>query len=191
MTGVQTCALPISVVLIGKPYSYKNTSDSISCIFNLADFFKTLGDTSFLSIDTDALKVMFKEYCKEKELSDGLVRIIIPCQHAILEFRDKREGFDRDFWDKSIIKIASNRVNQSLSFSPINFRLIKDKEDREYAKLYMRHLIGHTEMSYTTIYTYYGIIYAFCNFAQNTSVTDYSKSQVMDFVRKRAKNDWI
>ena len=111
--------LLLAVVLIGKPYSYKNTSDSISCIFNrcighfcmsyemfhiklciftiffildnfnLADFFEAIGDTSFLSIDTDDLKTIFKEYCKEKELSGSLSRIIIPCQHAILEFRDK------------------------------------------------------------------------------------------------------
>ncbi len=179
--------LLLAVVLIGKPYSYKNTSDSISCIFNLADFFAILGNISFLDIDSNDLKIMFKDYCREKEFSNNLVRIIVPCQYAILEYRDNREGFDRDFWDKDIIKIASNRVNKSLSFSPINFRLIKNKENREYVKLYIKHLIGHTEMSYTTIYTYYGIICAFANFIDDTNITNYTKSQVMDFVRKRAK----
>ncbi len=179
--------LLLSILLKGKPYNYKSTCASMIYIFRLPRFLELLGNTDFLGLESDILKTMFKEYCDKNNFPNDMKRIIGSCQHTVIEYQDTRVGFDRDFWDKSIIKIAPERINQSITFTCLNFRLIKDKISREYTKLYMKHLLGHTEMSYTTISTYFSILSTFCKYVEGTQIDEVSKKQIMEYVRKKSK----
>lgn len=176
--------LLLSIILTNKPYTYKSKSHSLSYVFKLPNFFASLKDTSFVDMDRDNLKAMFKGYCIENYLAKSMQKIIVSCQEAVLEYRDPRTGFDRDLWDSSIIKVAPERLNKSISFYSINFRLIKNVTNREYVKLYIRHLIGHTEMAYSTIYGFYSIILQFCRYIDSTNLPDVTKNQVMEYIQK-------
>ena len=178
--------LLLSVILINKPYTYKNTSSSFDYVFKLPDFFNTLGNVSFIDMDTDELKDVYKQYCINNNLAKDAQKIIVSCQHAVLEYKDNREGFNRDLWDKSIMKISSNRINKSMSLQSLNFRTIKNSENREYVKLYLKHLIGHTEMAFATIYNYFSILNLFCKHIGNTKITDVTSNQVLEYVRKKS-----
>lgn len=178
--------LLLAVVLMGKPYTCRSTSKALDYVFKLPDFFNTLG-ACFTDIDTDELKEAFKNYCLTNHLAKDMQKIIVSCQYAVLEYRDKRTGFDRDFWDSSIIKITSERLNLSTPFYSMNFRLIKNVENREFVKLYIKHLLGHTEMAYSTIYNYFSILNQFCKHVKDTSITDVTKKDVLAYVHKKSK----
>lgn len=178
--------LLLSVILINKPYTYKNTSSSFDYVFKLPDFFNTLGNISFVDMDVDELKDVYKQYCINNNLAKDAQKIIVSCQYAVLEYRDDREGFKRDFWDKEIMKISSNRINKSMPLHNINFRTIKNVENREYVKLYLKHLIGNTEMAFATIYNYFSILNLFCKHMGDTNITDVTPSQVLEYVQKKS-----
>lgn len=178
--------LLFSIVYEKQPYSYKNTSHSFEYVFSLTDFINSLDDKIFLNIDPDELKTLFSDYCDEHECAKDMKKIIISCQNAVLNFRDTRVGFDRDCWTKDIIRISSNRINHSISFNTINFRNIKNIESRECVKSYLRHLIGNTEMAYTTIYNYFSIISMFCNYILPGSIKDATQAQVKNYVNQKS-----
>ena len=178
--------LLFSTILFEKPYSCMRNTNSFNYIFKLPDFFNKLGNIDFVTIDVDELKAIYKQYCLETKLAKDAQKIIVSCQYAVLELRDDRERFDRDFWDSSIVTIASNRVNKSMPFNSMNFRLIKNIQNREYVKIYLKHLIGNTEMAYTTIYNYFSILNLFCKHIGDTEITDVTSSQVLEYVRKKS-----
>ncbi len=177
--------LLLAVVLIGKPYTCKSTSKALDYVFKLPAFLNTLG-ACFIDIDIDELKEIFKSYCLANNLPKDMQKIIVSSQYAVLEYRDNRIGFDRDFWDSSIIKIAPERLNLSTPFYSINFRLIKNIENREFVKLYIKHLLGHTEMAYSTIYNYFSIFNQFCKHIKDISITDVTKKDVLSYVHKKS-----
>ena len=145
-----------------------------------------LEEKNFVDLDSDELKAIFYKYCDENHKPKDMKKIIISCQNAVLDFRDTRVGFDRDYWDKTIIKISQERINASMGFYTLNFRNIKNVDSRECVKTYIRHLIGNTEMAFTTIYNYFSILSQFCDFIFPNSVKETSQQQIKNYVQQKS-----
>ena len=178
--------LLFSIAYAKRPYTYANTSDSINHAFNLIDFINKLEEKNFVDLDSDELKTMFFKYCDENHKPKDMKKIIVSCQNAVLDFRDTRVGLDRDYWTTSMMNLSHERVNQSVSLGSFNFRNIKNVDSRECVKAYIRHLIGNTEMAFTTINNYVSILNQFCNFIFPNSVKETNQQQIKNYVQQKS-----
>lgn len=178
--------LLFSIAYTKQPYSYKTNSHSFNYVFKLMDFIDSLNNIYFLEIDSDELKAIFSKYCDENHKPKDMKKIIISCQNAVLDFRDTRVGLDRDYWTTSMMNLSHERVNLSVSLGSFNFRNIKNIESREYVKAYIRHLIGNTEMAFTTINNYVSILNQFCNFIFPNSVKETNQQQIKNYVQQKS-----
>ena len=178
--------LLFSIAYTKQPYSYKTNSHSFNYVFQLMDFIDSLNNIYFLEIEPDELKSIFYKYCDENHKPKDMKKIIISCQNAVLDFRDTRVGLDRDYWTTSMMNLSHERVNQSVSLGSFNFRNIKNVDSRECVKAYIRHLIGNTEMAFTTINNYVSILNQFCNFIFPNSVKETNQQQIKNYVQQKS-----
>ena len=82
-------------------------------------------------------------------------------------------------------------VNKSSSEYTFYFRQIENVENREYAKLYIKYLLGNTEQALSTAINYFSHICRFCDFIYPQSildVTDKDFRKYLDF-KKNLSDD--
>lgn len=157
---------------------YKRASDRIYYVLRLAGFMSDLNGIT--EIPDRELKELFNRYCDENHYYKDCKKVIISCKNALLELYDTRKSFDRDTWDKNVFQLSEERINKSSSEYTFYFRQIENVENREYAKLYIKHLLGGTEKSLSTVINYFSHICRFCDFIYPNSLLDIT---VKDFKR--------
>lgn len=181
----------------GIPYKY--TSKCFPYIFLFPQFLLQHGYTCFADI-TDVEKtttewLAFWETRGKKYLHD-LEFIIKNIKFTILEYRDTRTGLDRNYWYIEDISINDERLDKTKVISNMNFWEFR-ADDREYYKIYFRHLLGGTELSYSTIFNRYAMLVNFshsvktpllevthdeiCNYA--VSFSDNRKNQLLSCIQ--------
>ena len=168
---------------------YKRASDRIYYVLRLAGFMSNLDGIT--EIPDNNLRDLFNKYCDENHYAKDCKKIIITCKNTLLEMYDTRKGFERDTWDSSIFKVSDERVNKSSSEYNFYFRQIENVENREYAKKYIKYLLGCTEQSLSTVINYFSHICRFCDFIYPKSILDVTEKdfrKYLDF-KKELSND--
>lgn len=167
-------------LVFAKDIPYKHTSDSIYHVLRLAGFMKSLNGIT--QIRDEKLQEMFHLYCKKHNFGADNKKIILTCKNALLDYYDKRENFDRDVWDKSILKLPDERINKSGSYHSLNFRRIENIENRELVKTYFRFLIGGTELAFPTITNIHSQICCFCDYIDTKLLKDVTSQDIYDYL---------
>lgn len=160
--------LLVSVFCYEKPYSFNS-----SCFYYVLKLNKFMAETKGITtIPNEELKKKYIAYCIRNKLGKDIEKIILSCKEALLEMYDTRTGFDRDIWDRSIFSLTEERINKASTSVSFHFRTIENKKNRELVKLYIKHLLGDTEMSLSTIRCYFCVLSNYCDFLANTNILD-------------------
>ena len=174
--------LLVNCICYEKPYCI--SSRMFSPAINLIDFFKTLDD--FLEIPDTELKEKFLNFSMEKNYGKDRSKMIISCKEALIEMYDTRTGFDRDLWDSKILSLAEERLNKTSSANKsLHFRKITNKSNRELTKMFIRHLLGNTEMAYGTIYHAFYLMVIFCEFFKDKNLLELTKEDIERYIDSR------
>lgn len=94
---------------------------------------------------------------EEYRLFRGLKKDVTPQQLirslylSLTDYYDTRKGTDRDVWDLNQFKLPDSRLNLTNKICSISFVAIKNKENRELIKKYIKYLIEETELKINTI----------------------------------------
>lgn len=163
-----------SIFLKKFPFSY--TSPRMPHVFRLQGFFNK---ASFKSVFDNTKK-------HEKEIKNFFFSLgfssedryingtMLPEQMkmAVSEFRDRREGLDRDIWKIDELRISEERINKSNSRDTFNFYNIKNAHNRELVKTWFRYLLGSTELAVSSLINTLSQITGFCNFLGEIRIED-------------------
>lgn len=163
-----------SIFLKEFPFSY--ISPKMPQIFRLQDFFNK---ASFESVfkSTEKHEKEIKDFFSSLGFSSKNKYIngtMLPEQMkiAVSEFRDTREGLDRDIWKIDKLHISEERLNKSASLSIFNFYNIKNSHNRELVKMWFRYLLGSTELALSSLINMLSLITGFCNYLGEIKIED-------------------
>lgn len=175
----------VCVFANGEPYTYKSTA--FPYMFSIHEFMTTQGYEDFSQISNakkaDEEWQAFWSNKGRKYLND-LQHIISKCIFILNEYRDTRTGLDRNFWRLSDMKINDERLNKSTSRAVMDFWKIENEENRELLKLWFKHLIGGTELAYSTIYQRFFLCNMFVSYLGDKSLLDVTHSDIEDYRSK-------
>lgn len=169
----------------GEPYTYKSKAfPSLVC---LKDFMLEKGYESFESIADD--KKTDEEWqkfwsAKGKIYLHDLRYVISNCCFILKESRDTRKGLDRNYWRREDMTINDERLNKSKEFVIINFWRIKNEDNRELLKKWFKHLIGGTELAYSTIYEKFCLCSMFVNYLGDMSLLGVTHEKVEKYLEQ-------
>ena len=161
---------------------YKKTSDHIYHVLRLAGFMSNLDGIT--NIPDDKLREMFHLYCDKNKFGADNKKIILTCKHALLDYYDHREGFERDIWDKTIFVLPEERVNKAASRYQFNFRQIELVSNRELVKKYMKYLLGNTELAFMTIINIFSRICQFCDYIGPQKLEDVVSDDIYSYLEE-------
>ncbi len=171
----------------GEPYTYK--SKAFPQTLFIHEFMLQYGYKDFSHIDdADRADSEWQNFWQDKakvNLHD-LQYVISNCKFILKEFRDTRTGLNRNFWRLSDMNINDERLNKSKDRVVINFWNIENAENRELLKLWIQHLIGGTELAYSTIYNRFSLMAMFISFLGNKSLLDVNHTDIENY-RSQAK----
>lgn len=159
---------------------YKRASDRIYYVLRLAGFMSDLNGIT--EIPDKELKDLFNRYCDENNYYEDCRKIIISCKNALLELYDTKKGYERDTWDKHVFQLPDERINKSYSEYTFYFRQIGHAQNREYAKLYIKYLLGCTEQALSTIISIFMDIVRFCGYIQQKSLLDVTSEDFQKYL---------
>lgn len=149
----------------GEPYAYK--SKAFPYMLRIHEFMLQRGYEDFSHIhDTAKADREWQEFWsgRGKTYLHDLRYVISNCKFILDEYRDKRTGLDRNYWRLSDMKINDERLNKTTERCIMNFWKIENEENRELVKLWFKHLIGGTELAYSTIYGRFSLLSMFLSF---------------------------
>ncbi len=168
-----------------EPYTYK--SKAFPYMLSIHEFMIEQGYEDFSHISdggkADEEWQAFWNSRGRRYLHD-LQYVISNCIFILNEYRDTRTGLDRNFWRLSDMNINDERLNKSKEFTVMNFWKIENAENRELLKLWLKHLIGGTELAYSTIYERFSLCNMFITYLGDKSLLDVSHSDIEDYRSK-------
>lgn len=163
-----------------KPYKHK--SSSYGYLLKLKDFFASNPFEDFLKISEDASKALFERYCKENTIYKDALKIINSCQFYLFEYYDTKKGFNRDFWSRDMIHISKQRISVAFDKYGFDFRKITNATYREYAKKWIKYLLGSTELSYSTVINkFYELVY-FLEYFKECDILQITETEIDDYI---------
>lgn len=169
----------------GEPYTYKSKAFPQTLLIH--EFMLQYGYEDFSYIkDTDKADSEWQKFWQDrgKVYLHDLQYVISNCKFILQEYRDTKTGLDRNFWRLSDMQINEERLNKSKESTVMNFWKIKNEENRELLKLWFKHLIGGTELAYSTIYERFSLCNMFITYLGNKSLLDVTHSDVEDYRSK-------
>lgn len=165
-----------------EPYTYK--SKAFTSTLSIHKFMHQYGYKDFSYI-TDVAKAddEWLEFWQDngKTYMYSLQHVISNCKFILTEYRDTRTGLDRNIWRFCDMKINDERLNKSIERNVINFWNIENEENRELLKLWFQHLIGGTELAYSTIYGRFTLMTSFVSFLKDKSLLDVSHADIESY----------
>lgn len=128
-------------------------------------FVKDLEITSIFDISCDEMR---EEYLMHRNIKDenNAKRLVNAIYFHLTELYDTRTGFNRDIWVLKNFKIEEIRLNPTAKIDNISFISIKNLENRELLKKYVKYLISCTEYSLSTIVNILNICGNFSNYIE-------------------------
>lgn len=175
----------VCVFVNAEPYTYK--SKAFPYMLSIHEFMIEQGYKDFSCIDdtkkADEEWQMFWSNKGRKYLHD-LRYVISNCKFILQEYRDTRTGLDRNFWRLSDININNVRLNKSKESTVMNFWKIENEENRELLKLWFKHLIGGTELAYSTVYERFSLCNMFITYLGDKSLLDVTHNDIEDYRSK-------
>lgn len=132
----------------------KNNKNYKSKVMNeFFHYFNYIQEKNYNSLFCQDIEDAKREYCLYRSLSKNYTpqQLIYSLYSSLTDYYDTREGTDRDIWELKQFNLPENRLNLSKKIYNINFTLIKNKENRELIKKYIKYLIELTELKITTI----------------------------------------
>lgn len=166
----------------GEPYAYD--SKAFPYMLSIHEFMQAQGYETFSCIkDTAKADGEWQAFWggKGRKCTNGLRYAISQCKYTLEEYRDTRAGLDRNLWRLSDMKINDERLDKSKTLTAMNFWKIGNEENRELLKLWFRHLIGGTELAYSTIYKRFLLCSAFLAYLGDKSLLDLKHSDIEDY----------
>lgn len=161
---------------------YDPTKGSFISLLLSLEFFSSFD--GIIDISDEELKKNFVNYCLERKYSQDVMKIILPCKDFLIELYDTRTGFDRDLWDNKIFTLSEERLNKTSTANlNIHFRTIENVEHRELVKIFIRHLLGNTELAYGTVYGTFRIMVNFCNYFKDQNLFELTKENIADYAK--------
>ena len=123
---------------------------------------------------TDYLKYRTRKY------NIDCSRAVDSLYFAMAEYHDKREGLDRDIWYLDELSLSEERVNKVAFKKTINFYEIKNPQNRELIKKFIRYQLGSTELALSTIIGTVSLLRAMSNYYQG-NLLDFTTKDYEDF----------
>lgn len=167
----------------GEPYNYK--SKAFPYLVFLKDFMLQKKYESFSDIsDSDETDREWQQFWKNKgrKYLNELKNVIPNCCFILNECRDKRKGLERNYWRLEDMSINDERLNKAKEFNVMNFWRIKNEHNRELLKLWCRHLMGGTELAYSTIFEKFSRCCQFINSIGDASLLEVTHQSVNDYL---------
>lgn len=175
----------VCVFVNGEPYTYK--SKAFPSMLSIHEFMTECGYEDFSHInDGKKADEEWQEFWsrKGKKYLHDLQYVISNCIFILNEYRDTRTGLDRNFWRLSDMNINNERLNKSKETTVMNFWKIQNEENRELLKLWFKHLIGGTELAYSTIYERFSLCNMFVEYLGDKSLLNVSHDDIEDYRSK-------
>lgn len=177
----------IKLIFTGKA-SMTYTSKYICEFLYFLDYVKDLNLTSIFDISCDEMRENYLIYRHIKDESTAK-RLVNALYFHLTELYDTRTGFDRDIWILKNFKLEEIRLNPTSKIDNISFIFIKNLENRELLKKYIKYLISCTEYSLSTIVNILSICGNFSNLVETSilEVTEEDCKKYFDKVNKITK----
>ena len=168
------------VFVNGEPYTYK--SKAFPSMLFIHEFMLEQGYADFTSI-TDDRKAdeEWQNYwstVKKRVYLQDIQYVISNCKFALMEYRDKRTGLDRNFWRLSDMNINAERLNKTKERTILNFWRIENETNRELIKVWFKYQMGCTELSYSTIYERFSLCCNFLSYVGSKSLLDLTHDDI-------------
>lgn len=173
----------------GEPYTYR--SKAFPSMLHIHKFMLQRGYEDFSHIHGAAKADReWQEFWggRGRTYLHDLLHVISNCKFILDEYRDKRTGLDRNYWRLSDMKINDERLDKTKGLCIMNFWKIENEENRELVKLWFKHLIGGTELAYSTIYGRFVLISMFLSFVGEKSLLDVAHEDINGYRRKAQLN---
>lgn len=167
-------------LIYAKGIPYKPLSQGSYHALKLSGFMSKLNGIT--EIPDDKLREMFNLYCDKHNLGAEYKKIILTCKHALLDFYDKRSGFDRDIWDKSVFTLSEERINKAGCSHILNFRRIESVHNRDLVKVYFKRLLGNTVLAFSTITNMLVHVVDFCNYIHDKNLEDVTSTDIYEYL---------
>lgn len=172
----------VCVFVNGEPYSYK--SKAFPSMLHIHEFMQKQGYADFSCIkDVEAADGEWQEFWKDKgkKYLHDLQYVISNCMFILREYRDVRTGLDRNFWRVSDMNINDERLNKTKDMTTMNFWKIENEENRELVKVWFKHMIGGTELAYSTIYERFALCNSFLDYIKDKSLLDVTHEDIENY----------
>ena len=160
---------------------------------NTIDFLETKKLNSIFDIDIIQLRKDFKSYIESKKLNvNNNVSLIEQMYTCLMMFYDKNEGLEKDVWILGQnLNIGENRINKTSSDKMIDFRDIKNNENKETLKEYGKYLIELTDLSFSTIYSHIYDIKDFVLFLNEINLYNISRENIENYKIANEGKDYL
>lgn len=168
-------------IFSGKANIQPNTR-RITHYYLLIPFSNTFVEDSFLDVDSKSLHELFEEYVTKTGASKEAINIISTLQDYITEAIDERIGFERDIWHLEEFNINTERFNKCAMINTISFTKIRNNQNREYVKTYIKYLIGCTEYAISSILNISSLLNSFFNEFEDINANRITTDDVAEFV---------
>lgn len=158
-------------------------SSRIIRYYYLIPFANTFPENSFLDLDKQILCELFESYISDiYTFSSEFLKIVSTLQEYISEAIDERIGFERDIWHLDSFKISPERFNKASMIRTLSFVNIINVANREYVKLYIKYLIGCTELAMSTIMNITSKLIIFFNEFKDINASDITTYELTEYI---------
>ena len=146
-------------------------------------------EKSFLYVDVAKLKEIYLDIIKEQKLNARAFQCIQTFYDCLYDLNDIRIGFERDIWHLDTLNISEERINKTSNIKTFDFRGIINHYSREYAKAWIKYLLGNTEYTISVISNYLLKFKLFVNNFPDKDPFKITTSDVDDLVTKWHKEN--
>lgn len=187
----------IEEYLFNKKYAYINRLKSYYIPLNYFlqflsqenSTFEKINDLNFEILENSYKTFLIKNNITYKTSSkrDGIIstknfNIISKIFQYEKEYFDRNKNiWDKDTWYLDILPITVNRINETDSMKSINFNIIKNLNNKNLAKMYIKHLIITTNKKMTTIKGILKNIKIFVLFLCNKKIQELNSQIILEF----------
>lgn len=130
-----------------------------------------------------------KENYKQKTYNNVLSRYPYKIKKFFIDTYNVALNKNPDIWYVKDFNISSHRINLSRDTKTLRFYKIENEENKDFLKLYMKHLILNTEISMSFMFSKFSGVKCFLEFLDEKNVVKIERSDIEDFKDKLLNRD--
>jgi len=130
----------LKLIFTGKA-TFTHTSRYMPELFFFLAYIEQLKISSIFDISNDDMRDGYLKYRNVIE-EDNPKRFVNALYFHLTQAYDTRKGFERDIWTLDDFKLEEIRLNPTARIHNISFIFIKNEENKELLKKYIKYLVG-------------------------------------------------